>query len=206
VRLVASIMAIQFRCPNCTCKILVETLELEGATYGHDLLPVWRSRRPTLSFVRSFFLHEPRPKCRGVRRSGLLQGMPGPRPTRDEISIVVLFSDAGSPVHRISNNRLPLTGGKGNVLDQFGCGRLPAARPDAEIGLLIPREFAYDLQALKRVTIVGERTGGGAPGTTSNRITDRLSASIPFCWSINPLTKTTWEGAGVQPDVAVPAN
>lgn len=66
--------------------------------------------------------------------------------------------------------------------------------------------MAYDLQALKRATIVGEVTGGGAHGTTIYRITDRIGASIPFCRGINPITKTDWEGRGVTPDVAVPAD
>ncbi len=69
-----------------------------------------------------------------------------------------------------------------------------------------PESFAYDLQALKRATIVGETTGGGAHATTIYRITDRFRASIPFSRSINPVTKTDWEGTGVKPDVAVPAN
>ena len=47
--------------------------------------------------------------------------------------------------------------------------------------------LAYDMQALKRATIVGETTGGGAHGTTIYRITDHFSASIPFCRAINPV-------------------
>ncbi len=66
--------------------------------------------------------------------------------------------------------------------------------------------LAYDMQALKRATIVGEATPGGAHGTTIYKITDYFSASIPFCRSINPVTKTDWEGTGVKPDVAVPAD
>jgi retinol-binding protein 3 len=66
--------------------------------------------------------------------------------------------------------------------------------------------LAYDMQALKRATIVGEPTRGGAHGTTIYRITDHFSASIPFCRGINPATKTDWEGTGVKPDVAVPAD
>ena len=64
--------------------------------------------------------------------------------------------------------------------------------------------LAYDMQALKRARIVGEPTPGGAHGTTIYRITDCFSASIPFCRSINPVTKT--DGGGVKPDVAVPAD
>ncbi len=66
--------------------------------------------------------------------------------------------------------------------------------------------LAHDMQAQKRATIVGEATGGGAHGTTIYRITDRFGASIPFCRSINPVTKSDWEGTGVKPDVAVPAD
>lgn len=68
-----------------------------------------------------------------------------------------------------------------------------------------PESFTYDLQALKRATVVGETTGGGAHATTIYRVTDRFRASIPFSRSINPVTKTDWEGTGVKPDVDVPA-
>lgn len=68
-----------------------------------------------------------------------------------------------------------------------------------------PESVAYDLQALKRATIVGEETGGGAHGTTIFRLTDAFSASIPCTLSINPITKTDWEGTGVKPDVPVAA-
>jgi hypothetical protein len=69
-----------------------------------------------------------------------------------------------------------------------------------------PESLAYSMQALKRATIVGETTGGGAHGTTMYRIDDHFSASIPFNREINPVTGTDWEGVGVKPDVAVPAN
>ena len=66
--------------------------------------------------------------------------------------------------------------------------------------------LAYDMQALKRATIVGETSHGGANPTAIYRITTHFSASIPFARSINPLTKTDLGGAGVKPDVVVPAN
>ncbi len=69
-----------------------------------------------------------------------------------------------------------------------------------------PEALAYDMQALKRATIVGETTHGGANPTTIYRITDHFSAGIPFSTSTNPVTKQEAEGAGVKPDVAVPAN
>lgn len=69
-----------------------------------------------------------------------------------------------------------------------------------------PEALAYDLQALKRATIVGERTGGASGPTTIFKVTDTFSASIPFCRSVNMVTKTDFGGTGVIPDVAVPAD
>jgi hypothetical protein len=66
-------------------------------------------------------------------------------------------------------------------------------------------EFAYDLQALGRATIVGEVTGGGANPGELVPLADGFAAFIPFGQAINPVTGTNWEGSGVQPDVAVPA-
>lgn len=66
-------------------------------------------------------------------------------------------------------------------------------------------EFTYNLKNLKRATIVGEVTGGGAHPTQPHRIHDHFSIGVPFARAINPITKTNWEGTGVQPDVAVPA-
>ena len=68
-----------------------------------------------------------------------------------------------------------------------------------------PEAFAYDLQSLKRATVVGERTGGGAHGTLSHRVNSHFTISVPFSRSINPVTKTDWEGSGVKPDIDVPA-
>ena len=66
-------------------------------------------------------------------------------------------------------------------------------------------EFAYDLKNLKRATLVGETTGGGANPVNIMRINDRFDVSIPVGRAVNPITKTNWEGVGVEPDVSVPA-
>jgi C-terminal processing protease CtpA/Prc len=67
-------------------------------------------------------------------------------------------------------------------------------------------EFAYDLQSLKRATVVGETTGGGAhPGGTVP-IDDHFLVFVPTGRAINPVTKTNWEGIGVNPDVEVAAD
>jgi hypothetical protein len=61
-------------------------------------------------------------------------------------------------------------------------------------------EMAYDLKHLKRATIVGEVTGGGAnPGGTV-ALTEHFQMFLPVGKAINPITKTNWEGVGVQPD------
>jgi retinol-binding protein 3 len=65
--------------------------------------------------------------------------------------------------------------------------------------------FAYDLQALKRATIVGEATKGGAHMPQLERIDERFVLSLPRARAVNPITGTNWEGVGVRPDVAVPA-
>ena len=67
-------------------------------------------------------------------------------------------------------------------------------------------EFAYDLQALKRATIVGETTGGGAHPGGAKPIDDHFVMFVPRGRAINPVTKTNWEGVGVKPDVAVDAD
>lgn len=66
-------------------------------------------------------------------------------------------------------------------------------------------EFAYDLQNLKRATLIGETTGGGANPIEMFRINDRFEVSIPVARAVNPISKTNWEGVGVVPDVSVPA-
>jgi C-terminal processing protease CtpA/Prc len=66
-------------------------------------------------------------------------------------------------------------------------------------------EFSYNLKNLKRATIVGETTGGGAHPVHGERIDDRFMIGVPFARAINPITKSNWEGTGVEPDVKVPA-
>jgi len=66
-------------------------------------------------------------------------------------------------------------------------------------------EFAYDLQQLKRATIVGETTGGGAHPMSSHRINEHFMITVPFARPVNPVTHANWEGVGVEPDVKVPA-
>ena len=68
-------------------------------------------------------------------------------------------------------------------------------------------EFTYDLKNLKRATIVGETTGGGAHPVSRVVFAGLdIGAMIPFGRAISPITGTNWEGTGVEPDVKVPAD
>lgn len=66
-------------------------------------------------------------------------------------------------------------------------------------------QFTYDLHNLKRVTIVGETTGGAANPGGFESLGDDFAIFIPTGRAYSPVTKTNWEGTGIAPDVAVPA-
>jgi hypothetical protein len=66
-------------------------------------------------------------------------------------------------------------------------------------------EFTYNLKNLKRATIIGETTGGGAHPGGGFRISEHFGMFVPTGRAISPITKTNWEGTGVTPDVSVPA-
>ena len=67
-------------------------------------------------------------------------------------------------------------------------------------------EFAYDLKNLKRATIIGEKTKGGAHDSRPVKVSDRFMIELPFARAISPITQTNWEGIGVEPDIAKPAD
>lgn len=66
-------------------------------------------------------------------------------------------------------------------------------------------EFTNNLKTLKRATIVGETTGGGANPGGPRPINDHFAVWVPSGRAINPITKGNWEGTGVIPDVPVAA-
>jgi C-terminal processing protease CtpA/Prc len=85
--------------------------------------------------------------------------------------------------------------------------------PDAAVYVLTSsrtfsaaEEFAYNLQNLKRATIIGETTGGGAHPGGMRKVTDKFVIFMPMGRAINPISKTNWEGTGVIPDISVAAD
>lgn len=67
-------------------------------------------------------------------------------------------------------------------------------------------EFAFDLQHLKRATLVGDTTAG-AGHTVHNAFFDfdgfRIGMRIPYGRAFDPKTGKGWEGTGVIPEIAV---
>lgn len=67
-------------------------------------------------------------------------------------------------------------------------------------------EFAYDLQAMGRATVVGQTTWGGATPGGYRPLADGFVAFIPMHIVNNAVTGANWEGVGVRPDVEVAAD
>jgi hypothetical protein len=66
--------------------------------------------------------------------------------------------------------------------------------------------FSYGLKHLGRALIVGEQTRGAAHWSEDYDFPDlQVRATVPIARPINPVTGTSWEGTGVEPDIAVPA-
>lgn len=67
-------------------------------------------------------------------------------------------------------------------------------------------DFSYGMKCLKRATLIGETTGGGAHPIDFFSIQDLLVLRLPTARSINPYSKTNWEGTGVDPDITIPSD
>ena len=67
-------------------------------------------------------------------------------------------------------------------------------------------EFAYNLKHLQRATLVGETTAGAAHLIDKRRLDELFVIRVPTGRPINPITGTSWEVVGVEPDVRTHAN
>ncbi len=105
---------------------------------------------------------------------------------------------------------------KGDVKQQFwSYASVPGAKmTDTPVYVLTSHrtfscaeEFTYDLKCLKRATVVGEVTGGGAHPVDQRIFAGLpLGVMVPYGRAVNPVTGTDWEGTGVAPDISVPAD
>ena len=66
--------------------------------------------------------------------------------------------------------------------------------------------FAYILRSMGRATVVGETTTGAAHTTDMEIVQQHFQVEFPSGRSISPFTQGDWEGTGVFPDLAVPAD
>jgi retinol-binding protein 3 len=88
--------------------------------------------------------------------------------------------------------------------ERFG-GKKPIYVLTAKRTFSAAEEFSYNLKNLKRATIVGETTGGGAHPGRTHRLNDHFFMFISNGRAVNPISKTNWEGTGVEPDIKVEA-
>ena len=129
----------------------------------------------------------------------------------DSVSLVAsyLFDDA-------FDDRKPLSGiydrPSGVTQQQYTLPYVPGARFGAKkpVFILISKRtfsaaeaFTYDMQALKRATVIGEPSGGGAHPFNYRRIHSHFVLWSVTQKSVNPITGANWQGTGVQPDVVV---
>jgi hypothetical protein len=128
------------------------------------------------------------------------------------VALICSYLFGAEPVHL---NSLHWRNGKGEKVEEFWTRKEVAGKRYAGKDVYVltsnrtfsgAEEFTYNLKNLKRATIIGETTGGGANPGSSRRLAKHFGAFIPTGRAVSPITKTNWEGTGVEPDVKVPAD
>ncbi|MDT7780636.1 MAG: hypothetical protein QOC99_3148 [Acidobacteriota bacterium] len=128
------------------------------------------------------------------------------------VALICSYLFGAEPVHL---NDLHWRDGKGERVEEFWTRKEVAGKRylNKDVYVLTSNdtfsgaeEFTYNLKNLKRATIIGETTGGGANPGGGNRLSEHFGAFIPSGRAVSPITKTNWEGTGVEPDVKVPAD
>ena len=61
--------------------------------------------------------------------------------------------------------------------------------------------FAFSLQQLKRATVVGEKTRGGANAGRYRPATERFRVFVPNAHATSAATGKTWDKVGIEPDL-----
>ena len=136
-----------------------------------------------------------------------IRGNGGGTPEMVQLLISYLVGDAPQPLSGIYSRATGQTK-IFQTLPELSGTRMP----EVPVYVLVNKQthsaaeaFAYDLQALKRATIVGERTRGGAHLVDFIPFQDTFVLMLPVARAVNPITGGNWQGSGVRPDVEVPA-
>jgi hypothetical protein len=128
------------------------------------------------------------------------------------VALICSYLFGAEPVHL---NDLHWREGKGERVEEFWTLKNVSGRRYAGKDVYVltsgytfsgAEEFSYNLKNLKRATLVGETTGGGANPGGGNRLSAHFGAFIPTGRAVSPITRTNWEGTGVEPDVKVSAD
>jgi C-terminal processing protease CtpA/Prc len=127
------------------------------------------------------------------------------------VALICSYLFGAEPVHL---NSLHWREGKGERVEEFWTRKEVAGKRYAKDVYVLTsnrtfsgaEEFSYNLKNLKRATLIGETTGGGANPGGVVRLAKHFGAFIPRGRAVSPVTKTNWEGTGVEPDVKVSAD
>lgn len=126
------------------------------------------------------------------------------------VQLLASYFFSSEPVHLANHYNRP----KNELTESWTLSNLTGQRrPDVDLYILTSSKtfsaaeaFSYQLKQLKRATIVGEKTAGGAHLTGSVIATDKFYVRIPQGRTTSPVTNSNWEGIGVTPDIEVSAD
>lgn len=123
------------------------------------------------------------------------------------VYLIGFFFDGSTPV-KVSDILWRKRGTSAYDRQAFKTEPTPSVYRDKPVYILIgpntfsaAEHFAYDMQALKRATVVGQVSKGGANPGGPKSIGPGLVLALPRGRSDNPITGGNWEGKGVQPDI-----
>jgi DNA-binding MarR family transcriptional regulator len=83
-------------------------------------------------------------------------------------------------------------------------GRVPVYLLTSPNTFSAAESFAFGLKAKGRVTLVGERTGGGGHWGRVITLPGDYTMFLPVGRTFDPRTNEGWEATGIAPDIAVP--
>jgi C-terminal processing protease CtpA/Prc len=125
------------------------------------------------------------------------------------VQLLASYFFSSDPVHLANHYNRP----RNELTESWTLPKLTGVRrPEVDLYILTSSKtfsaaeaFSYELKHLKRATIVGEKTAGGAHLTGSVIATDNFYLRIPQGRTTSPITNSNWEGTGVTPDIEVSA-